>query len=149
MSKNPIGLHILFAILGLGISLLSLGVGAQFILEVQRYDSFRNEGEMVAGMAFCVVGILCLIFSIALILRLNWGRIAFQVMLILGGIAWLAFVAFLAVDSPRAWAVLIGMGAVGLTAVIFGVLFLEHAQFRKDLQGTRSGNPDQWDILDQ
>jgi hypothetical protein len=149
MHKNPIGLHILFALLGLGVSLLLLGMGAQFMIEIQRYDTYRHDGDLLAGMAFCIAGIICLVFSVALILRLEWARIAFQVLLILGGISWLTFIIFLSADSPQAWAVLIGMGAAGIMMVIFGVLFLENAHFQHDLhQGGPSGK-DHWEILDQ
>lgn len=149
MHKNPIGLHILFALLGLGVSILLLGLGAQFIIEVQRYDTYNNDGDLLAGTAFCIAGIICLVFSIALILRLDWARIAFQVLLILGGISWLTFIVFLAVDSPRAWAVLTGMGAAGVMIVIFGVLFLENTHFQHDLQQGNPSNKDHWEILDQ
>ncbi|WP_143473530.1 hypothetical protein [Flavilitoribacter nigricans] len=149
MNKNPIGLHILFAFLGLGISLLLLGVGAQFIIEIQRYDTYNDDGDLLAGTAFCIGGIVCLIFSIALILRLDWARIAFQVLLILGGIVWLTFMVFLAADSPRAWAVITGMAAAGVMVVIFGVLFLESAYFQQDLRKGHPPGKDHWDILDQ
>jgi hypothetical protein len=149
MQKNPIGLHILFALLGLGISMLLLGVGAQFILEIQRYDTYNDDGDLLAGTAFCVAGIICLVFSIALILRLDWARIAFQVLLILGGIAWLTFIVFLATDSPRAWAVLTGMAAAGVMVVLFGVLFLESGYLQRDLRQEQPGRKDHWDILDQ
>lgn len=149
MHKNRIGLHVLFALLGLGVSLLLLGMGAQFIMEIQRYDTYNDEGDLLAGTAFCIAGIVCLIFSIALILRLNWARIAFQVLLLLGGIAWLTFIVFLMADSPRAWAVLIGMAAAGVMVVIFGVLFLENAYFQQDLRNGDASVKDHWDILDQ
>lgn len=149
MHKNPIGLHILFALLGLGASVLLLGLGAQFILEIQRYGTYNDDGDLLAGTAFCIAGIVCLVFSVALILRLEWARIAFQVILILGGIAWLTFIVFLAADSPRAWAVLIGMGAAGVMIVLFGVLFLENAYFQQDLHKGHSTGKDHWDILDQ
>ena len=149
MHKNPIGLHILFALLGLGISMLLLGVGAQFILEIQRFDTYNDNGDLLAGTAFCVAGIIFLIFSIALILRLDWARIAFQVLLILGGIAWLTFIVFLAADSPRAWAVLTGMAAAGVMVVLFGVLFLESSYLQRDLRQEHPVRKDHWDILDQ
>lgn len=149
MHKNPIGLHILFALLGLGASVLLLGLGAQFILEIQRYDTYNDDGDLLAGTAFCIAGIVCLVFSVALILRLEWARIAFQVILILGGISWLTFIVFLAADSPRAWAVLIGMGAAGVMIVLFGVLFLENSYFQQDLHKGHTERKDHWDILDQ
>lgn len=148
MQRNPIGLHILFALLGLGASLLLLGLGAQFILEIQRYDTYNDDGDLLAGTAFCIAGIVCLIFSIALILRLEWARIAFQVVLILGGIAWLTFIVFIAADNPRAWAVLTGMAAAGVMIVLFGVLFLENGYLQRDLRKGHSGSKDRWDILD-
>lgn len=149
MSKNPIGLHVLFALLGLGISILLLGLGAQFILEMQRSDRYGDGGETLAGTAFCVAGVVCLIFSIALIMRLDWARIAFQVMLILGGIAWLTFIVFMAADSPRAWAVLLGMGAAGVLTVLFGVLLLENRHLQQDLKKGASAHKEHWEILDQ
>lgn len=148
MSKNPIGLHILFALLGLGSSLLLLGVGGQFVLEIYSYHS-TSHNEGVLGAGFCAAGVLCLIFSIGLIMRMEWARIAFQVLLILGGIGWMTFIVFLANDSPRAWAVLIGLAAIGLMVVLFGVLFLESPYFLHDLKGGQVSRKDYWDILDQ
>ena len=128
--------------------MLLLGVGAQYILELQRYNGSNNDGDMLAGTAFCIAGVTCLIFSVALILRLDWARIAFQVLMILGGIAWLAFIVFMAADSPRAWPILTGMGAAGTMIVLFGVLFLENVYFRQDLQKGHDMAKDHLDILD-
>lgn len=148
MSKNPVGLHILFALLGLGTSLLLLGVAGQFVLETYRHQDTPPTDSVIA-FGFCVAGVMCLTFSIGLILRMEWARIAFQVLLILGGIAWMAFIVYLATDSPQAWAVLTGMAAVGLMIVLFGVLFLESPHFLHDLKGRRIFPKEHWDILDQ
>lgn len=148
MSKNKIGLHILFALLGLGISLLLLGFGAQFVMQMEHFDSNNREVDLLGTMLTCVAGVVCLVFSVALLLRLEWARIAFQVLLILGGIAWLAFIAFLAAESPQAWAALTGLGAAGLMIVLFGVLFLDSRSFREDLSREKTATSDHLDILD-
>lgn len=150
MNKNRIGLHILFALLGLGASFLFLGLGGQFIIEVYRYDHYSHNNELVSGTVFSVISVVCLIFSIALIRRLSWARIAFQVLLLLGGIAWLIFMTFLAQgQGTGAWAIVAGMGAAGIMIVVFGVLFLENAHFIEDLEQDQNEDKDHLDILDQ
>ncbi|MCB0375608.1 MAG: hypothetical protein KDD04_06790 [Sinomicrobium sp.] len=148
MTKNPIGLHVLFALLGLGASMLLLGVGGQFILEAAQYE-YNNAANTLTGTLFCVGGVVCLIFSIALIMRLQWAKTAFQVIFILGGVAWMVFIVAMAKDSPQAWSVLTGMGIAGLMIVLFGVLFLESDHFQKDLKHGQMEGKDHWDILDQ
>lgn len=148
MNKNRIGLHILFALLGLGASLLFLGLGGQFIMH--SYENYyQPSDDLIVGGVFSGLGLICLIFSIALMQRLNWARIAFQVLLLLGGIAWLIFMAFLAQDSPRTWAIVAGMGAAGIMIVVFGVLFLENIHFIEDLQQEQNEDKEHLDILDR
>ena len=149
MNKNPIGLHILFAILGLGVSLLLLGVGGQFILDMNRYDAYGPSYREWAAFGFSVGGACCLFFSIALIMRMKWARIAFQVLLILGGITWLIFMVSLIQDSQNAWAVVLGMTVFGITIAIFGILFLESPHFLRDMQQAPDSDSERWDILDQ
>ena len=149
MNKNRIGLHILFAMLGLGVSLLFLGLGGQFVIEAQKNDIYYERSTYLEGFIFLSLGILCFIFSIALIQRLKWARVAFQVLLILGGLAWLGFVIFLANDSPDAWAILIGMAGMGLMMALFGVLLLENHHFYQDIQQDAVYGKENLEILDQ
>lgn len=149
MTKNSIGLHNLFAILGLGVSLLLLGFGGQFILQMNRYESYDSPVfENLLAFGFTGAGFCCLLFSIGLIMRMQWAKTAFQVMLILGGLAWLVFMVSLFRDSPNAWAVLVGMTAFGVTVVLFGILLLESPHFLHDLQQQQSSDRERLDILD-
>lgn len=148
MNKTRFGLHLIFALLGLGVSLLFFGIGGQFIVESQ-HNTYHDPSEGGWAAAFCGGGLLCLIFSLALIMRLNWARIAFQVLLLLGGISWMIFIVVTGAQNPRAWAVLGGMAGFGLLTVVFGVLLLENVHFEQDLKNGRIEPEEKWDILDQ
>lgn len=150
MNNMQIGLHNLFAIIGLGVSLLLLGLGGQFILDTNHYESYSDDPlQHWMTIICCSVGVLCLFLSIALMMRAKWARLAFQVVLILGGIAWLIFMLFLITDSKDAWAIILGMTAFGVTVSLSGVLLLESPHFQQDLQQRGGHEKERWDILDQ
>lgn len=149
MFYNRVNLTTLFAMIGIGVSLLLLGIGAQFMVEMNRYgNAGYDSGDMLAGSTFSLAGALTLLFSIALIMRLPWARIALQILLLLAGFGWVIFIIFLAADSPGAWFVLTGMAAIGLSGVIFGLLFLGNRYVLRDFDELPPPPAQSNDLLD-
>lgn len=150
LKKDPIGLHNLFSIVGLGVSLLLLGFGGQFILDMNRYGSYQDQPfQKLIALGLCIGGALCLLLSIALILRMKWARVGFQVVLTLAGIAWMIFMLFLFKDSSDGLPIILGLTAFGITVALFGILFLESPYFLHDLQQDQTTDKERQDILDQ
>lgn len=147
MFYNQVSLITLFALFGIGASLLLLGIGAQFMVDIQGYYD-RSDGELLAGVIFSFVGAVTLLLSIALIMRMHWARIALQILLIIAGFGWIIFLYFISTNSQQAWFALSGMAAVGLAGVIFGLLFLGNHQVLNEFEEISIDRIGSKDILD-